>query len=97
MIVRLRTRPGLVQVVLIMTVVLFASGIYYCENPDQELELSEFNSIGMSMYWASITITTVGYGDMVPESVCGQVVAVFASVVSSLSLSLPWQSLLVHS
>jgi len=69
------------QVVLIMAVVLFASGVYYCENPDQDVELSEFNSIGMAMYWASITITTVGYGDMVPQSACGQMMAVFASIV----------------
>jgi len=76
-------------VVLIMAVVLFASGVYYCENPDQEQELSEFNSIGMSMYWASITITTVGYGDMVPQSACGQMMAVFASISGIFCLGLP--------
>jgi len=79
-----------------MAVVLFASGVYYCENPDQDVELSEFNSIGMAMYWASITITTVGYGDMVPQSACGQMMAVFASIVRP-PPPLLRQSLHVHS
>jgi hypothetical protein len=85
-VLRVRICPLTVQVVLIMAVVLFASGVYYCENPDQEQELSEFNSIALSMYWASITITTVGYGDMVPQSACGQMMAIFASIVRPLSL-----------
>ncbi len=34
-----------------------------------------FDTVGESLWWAVVTITTVGYGDRVPETVAGRVVA----------------------
>lgn len=79
-----RTVPRTAQVVLIMAVVLYGSGIYFCENPDVEAEIiSPYSSIIVSMYWAVITLSTVGYGDLSPTTSCGQFVACFAALVSS--------------
>ncbi len=39
---------------------------------------SDFTSIPRSIYWAIVTMTTVGYGDIAPKTVLGQV---FASIV----------------
>jgi voltage-gated potassium channel len=36
---------------------------------------SEFHSFGLALWWALQTVTTVGYGDIVPESTFGRIVA----------------------
>ena len=35
-----------------------------------------FTSIGLAYWWAVVTVTTVGYGDIVPESTGGRLVGV---------------------
>ncbi len=40
-----------------------------------DLEGSHFDSIPQSMYWAIVTVTTVGYGDVAPVSVPGKILA----------------------
>ena len=48
--------------------VLFGSVAYYCESWDDEE--TEFESIPVACWWAIVTITTVGYGDLVPRTLC---------------------------
>ena len=40
-----------------------------------ESEESGFTSIPESIYWAIVTLTTVGYGDIAPQTVLGQILA----------------------
>ena len=47
--------------------VLFGSTTYYCESWD---EGTGFESIPVACWWAIVTITTVGYGDLVPRTLC---------------------------
>ena len=40
-----------------------------------------FPSIGSGLWWAVQTVTTVGYGDHVPETAAGQVIAAFVMLL----------------
>ena len=57
--------------------IVASSLIYYAEN---SVHPTHFQSIPDSMYWAVITLTTVGYGDITPVSVLGKLIAVFAAI-----------------
>lgn len=66
--------------VLITLVFVAATGIYLFENSAQP---EVFGSIPQSMWWAVVTLTTLGYGDVVPMTVAGQI---FASAITILSI-----------
>jgi len=52
------------------------------------LARGEFNSFGESVWWAAQTVTTVGYGDVVPETAFSRVVAVFVMFFGIATLSI---------
>lgn len=62
----------LLAAVLVMLMVSFiaATGIYLFERYAQP---EHFGSIPSSMWWAFVTLTTVGYGDVVPMTMAGKV------------------------
>lgn len=53
---------------LIIGVVLFASAAYYAEEESNP----QFSSIPAAFWWAVVTMTTVGYGDVSPETTPGK-------------------------
>lgn len=56
---------------------------------EEEWERSPFQSIPHSFWWALVTATTVGYGDVTPTSIAGKVCAGMAMVWSLCVLALP--------
>ncbi len=50
---------------------------------------SGFTSIPRSIYWAIVTITTVGYGDIAPQTVFGQVVASMLMLMGYAIIAVP--------
>lgn len=52
-----------------------------------------FSSIPASYWWSIISVTTVGYGDMVPHSIPGQLVALISILAGILLLSFPSTSI----
>ncbi len=48
-----------------------------------------FTSIPRSVYWAVVTMTTVGYGDIAPQTVLGQVVAAFVMLIGYGIIAVP--------
>lgn len=55
---------------VVAMVVVFGSLMYLIEGAE-----NGFTSIPKSMYWAVITLTTVGYGDITPQTPLGQLIA----------------------
>ncbi len=72
------TTVGAVLLVMAMFTVASGTVMYMLEN---EAQPKVFSSIPMAMWWSIITITTVGYGDMIPLTAAGKafgaIVAVF--------------------
>ena len=66
----------------IAMILLYTSsvGIYFFENPEQP---EQFSSIFACMWWAISTMTTVGYGDMVPVTAGGKI---FTSLISFIGI-----------
>lgn len=72
--------------VLCMLIIISSSLIYLAEHDAQP---EAFSSIPAAMWWAVITMTSVGYGDVVPITVMGKVLASMISVISIGILALP--------
>lgn len=73
---------------LMLGIVVFASMVYYAErlqdNPD-----NEFKSIPLGLWWAIVTMTTVGYGDMAPKTYVGMFVGALCALAGVLTIALP--------
>ena len=54
-----------------------------------EMNNDRFESMFAAMYWALITLTTVGYGDLFPDTIFGHVVACTCAVCGIVILALP--------
>ncbi|MFT5387303.1 MAG: voltage-gated potassium channel [Candidatus Omnitrophota bacterium] len=69
----------------VMTIVLLVgSAMYFIEGSE-----SGFTSIPRSIYWAIVTLTTVGYGDITPQTILGQVLASFIMIIGYGMLAVP--------
>jgi voltage-gated potassium channel len=51
------------------------------------LSPSSFDSVGDALWWAATTVTTIGYGDAVPATGWGRVIAVFVMFASVATVS----------
>ena len=73
-------------VILIGAVLTFATMMYAVEH---EAQPDKFGSIPLAMWWAIVTLGTVGYGDVVPVTAMGKTVASFAIVGGLMMIALP--------
>ncbi|XP_077599122.1 voltage-gated potassium channel regulatory subunit KCNG2 [Stigmatopora nigra] len=82
---------GLLLLFLCVAMALFSPLVFLAES---ELGAKqEFTSIPGSYWWAVISMTTVGYGDMVPRSIPGQVVALSSILSGILLMAFPVTSI----
>lgn len=63
---------------------IFGSLMYIVEGP-----ANGFTSIPRSIYWTIVTITTVGYGDITPHTVLGQIIASLAMLTGYSIIAVP--------
>jgi voltage-gated potassium channel len=71
--------------VLLLTIAISGSLMYMLEGEEQP---AVFTSIPAAMWWATETLTTVGYGDMVPMTTAGRIVGGIVSIVGIGTLAL---------
>ncbi|CAH8475736.1 Potassium voltage-gated channel sub D member 1 [Schistosoma haematobium] len=71
---------------LTMVIIIFATVMYYAE---KSVEGTTFSSIPSSFWYTIVTMTTLGYGDMVPETIVGKIVGGMCSLSGVLVIALP--------
>ncbi|GMT06465.1 hypothetical protein PENTCL1PPCAC_28639 [Pristionchus entomophagus] len=77
---------GMMGMVLSTGVVFFSTLLYFVEKDEKD---TPFTSIPAAFWWAIVTMTTVGYGDCVPVTIPGKLIASGAIISGVLVLALP--------
>lgn len=70
--------------VVLMVIVIMGTVMYVVEGP-----ANGFTSIPTAMYWATVTMTTVGYGDIAPRTGLGKAIASFMMLLGWGILAVP--------
>lgn len=70
----------------VFVMLLAATALYLAE---RHVQPEAFGSIPRALWWAVVTITTVGYGDVYPITALGRVLAAIAAVVGIIVLAMP--------
>jgi voltage-gated potassium channel len=73
--------------VILTSIILMSAGLMYVVEHDAQPD--KFGSIPDAMWWAAATVSTVGYGDVVPVTALGRVIGVVTMITGLLMLALP--------
>jgi voltage-gated potassium channel len=73
-------------VILTGAVLLFACLLYAIEH---KVQPDRFGTIPHAMWWAIVTLGTVGYGDVVPVTIAGKLVTTIAIIAGFAMIALP--------
>ncbi|BFZ10649.1 hypothetical protein BsWGS_13687 [Bradybaena similaris] len=71
---------------LTMAIIIFATIMFYAEKNVQE---TSFTSIPAAFWYTIVTMTTLGYGDMTPDTITGKIVGGVCSLSGVLVIALP--------
>ena len=69
---------------VLVLVTLLGTLVYIVEDAE-----AGFTSIPISIYWAIVTVTTVGYGDIAPQTVLGQMLASVMMILGYAIIAVP--------
>ncbi|ALU44902.1 ion transporter [Pseudoalteromonas rubra] len=77
---------GAAMFIMLVLVILSASVMYSVEHTAQP---DEFSSIPSAIWWSVVTMTTVGYGDVIPVTFLGKLIAIFIMLLGVGVVALP--------
>ena len=77
--VRHESRSFVATLYLLVLALLISSAMIYVA--EQEAQPEHFGSIPQAMWWTIVTLTTVGYGDIVPMTVAGKFIATLTALM----------------
>ncbi|XP_053282903.1 potassium voltage-gated channel subfamily C member 1b isoform X1 [Pleuronectes platessa] len=85
----------LLIIFLALGVLIFATMIYYAEriganpNDPRASDHTHFKNIPIGFWWAVVTMTTLGYGDMFPQTTSGMLVGALCALAGVLTIAMP--------
>ncbi len=79
-----RTKIFIFLYTVFIFVIIFGSAMYLIEGSE-----NGFSSIPKSIYWAIVTLTTVGYGDLAPQTSLGQMLASAVMIMGYAIIAVP--------
>ena len=79
-----RFKIAVFLITVMSIVVVIGSMIYLIEGPE-----NGFTSIPRGLYWSVVTLTTVGYGDVTPQTGLGQALAVILMIMGYALIAVP--------
>lgn len=85
-IVSRRYELGLTVTLAIGLMLIGSSALYWIEG---EMQPDKFGSIPRSLWWAVITMTTIGYGDVYPITIAGKIVAALVAFAGIGLIAMP--------
>jgi voltage-gated potassium channel len=81
-----RERVTVFLVVVFTLTLIIGAAMYLIEGGQPD---TQFTSIPRSVYWAIVTMTTVGYGDIAPQTVVGQSLAAGVMILGYALIAVP--------
>ncbi|VDN53322.1 unnamed protein product [Dracunculus medinensis] len=81
-----KNQMQMVAIVMITVIIFFSTLLYFLEKDEVN---TTFTSIPAAFWWAVVTMSTVGYGDSVPQTIPGKLVGSGAIVCGVMVLALP--------
>jgi voltage-gated potassium channel len=86
-VVRNRREELLASFVVILIVVVLAANVMYLL--EHHAQPKNFASVPAAMWWAIVTVTTIGYGDLVPMTPVGRILGAAMALLGIVMLALP--------
>ncbi|CAH8484727.1 unnamed protein product [Heterobilharzia americana] len=83
---------GFLLFTITMGVIIFSTVMFYAEKS----EMSQFSSIPAAFWYTIVTMTTLGYGDIVPTTIIGKIVGGVCSLSGVLVIALPVPVIVSH-
>lgn len=86
-VIRNESRPLLAAVMVMIVLLILASAVMFVLERDAQPQV--FSSIPGTMWWAIVTMATIGYGDMIPATPVGRLFGAFVMVLGMAMFALP--------